>query len=111
MWETRWPLFSVLGLNVGFHRLLTHRGFSRPLWLEHTLAILGTQSLQFSPALWVAVNRRHHHGWPSSEALSELTSDPVQFWMHMGEQWQKNWMQMMAPWIGSGSIPPRSNGH
>jgi hypothetical protein len=50
-------------------------------------------------------------GWPSSEALSELTSNPVQFWMHMGEQWQKNWMQMMAPWIGSGSIPPRSNGH
>jgi hypothetical protein len=52
-------------------------------------------------------------GWPNSEAFSELTSNPVQFWMHMGEQWQKNWMQMMAPWIdaGSSAFPPRSNRH
>ena len=54
-------LFGVLGLNVGFHRLLTHRGFSCPLWFEHLLAILGTCSLEFSPALWVAAHRRHHH--------------------------------------------------
>ena len=54
-------LFGVLGLNLGFHRLLTHRGFTCPLWLEHTFAILGTCSLEFSPALWVAVHRRHHH--------------------------------------------------
>src|SRR4029079_15118743 len=50
-------VFGVLGLNVGFHRLLTHRGFSCPLWFEHFLAILGTCSLEFSPALWVAVHR------------------------------------------------------
>ncbi len=30
-------------------------------WLEHTFAVLGTFSLQFSPALWVAAHRRHHH--------------------------------------------------
>jgi fatty-acid desaturase len=54
-------LFGVIGLNLGFHRLLTHRGFTCPLWLEHTVAILGTCSLEFSPALWVAVHRRHHH--------------------------------------------------
>lgn len=54
-------LFGVMGLNIGFHRLLTHRSFACPLWFEHTLAILGTCSLEFSPALWVAVHRRHHH--------------------------------------------------
>jgi fatty-acid desaturase len=54
-------VFGLLGINLGFHRLITHRGFSCPLWLEHTLAILGTCSLQFSPAYWVAVHRRHHH--------------------------------------------------
>ena len=53
--------FGVLGINLGFHRLITHGGFTCPLWLEHTLAVLGTFSLQFSPALWVAVHRRHHH--------------------------------------------------
>jgi fatty-acid desaturase len=47
-------VFGVIGLNLGFHRLLTHRGFTCPLWLEHTVAILGTCSLEFSPALWVA---------------------------------------------------------
>jgi fatty-acid desaturase len=54
-------VFGVLGINVGSHRLLTHRSFSCPLWLEHALAVLGTCSLQFSPAFWVAVHRRHHH--------------------------------------------------
>jgi hypothetical protein len=52
-------------------------------------------------------------GWSSSESFNELTSNPVQFWMHVGEQWQKSWMQMMAPWVGSGSSdnPPRTSRH
>jgi stearoyl-CoA desaturase (delta-9 desaturase) len=54
-------VFGVLGLNLGFHRLITHRSFSCPRWLERTFAVVGTCSLQFSPALWVAVHRRHHH--------------------------------------------------
>ncbi len=29
--------FGILGINLGFHRLITHRGFTVPLWLEHTL--------------------------------------------------------------------------
>ncbi len=53
-------LFGGLGINIGFHRLITHRGFSCPLWLERALVVLGTCSLQFSPAFWVAVHRRHH---------------------------------------------------
>ena len=75
-------LTGVLGLNVGFHRLLTHRGYTCPLWLEHTLAILGTFSLQFSPPLWVAVHRRHHH-------YSDEEKDPHSplkgfIWAHFG---------------------------
>ena len=54
-------VFGILGVNIGFHRLLTHRSFTCPLWLEHFFAVLGTLSLQFSPAFWVAVHRRHHH--------------------------------------------------
>ena len=52
-------VFGMLGINVGFHRLLAHRGLACPLWLERLLAILGTACLQFSPAFWVAVHRRH----------------------------------------------------
>mgnify|MGYP001428858561 CR=1 FL=1 len=75
-------LFGVYGLNVGFHRLLTHRGFSCPLWLEHTLAILGTCSLEFSPALWVAVHRRHHHH--SDEELDPHSPLKGFIWAHFG---------------------------
>jgi fatty-acid desaturase len=75
-------LFGVLGLNVGFHRLLTHRGFACPLWFEHTLAVLGTCSLEFSPPLWVAVHRRHHHH--SDEELDPHSPGQGFFWAHSG---------------------------
>ena len=53
-------VFGVLGINLCFHRLLTHRSFSCPLWLEHALATLAVCSVQDSPPHWVAVHRRHH---------------------------------------------------
>ena len=51
---------GMLGINVGYHRLLAHRSFTCPRWFERTLAIIGIFSLQDSPAYWVAVHRRHH---------------------------------------------------
>jgi stearoyl-CoA desaturase (delta-9 desaturase) len=75
-------VFGVLGLNVGFHRLLTHRSFSCPRWLEHAFAILGTCSLQFSPAYWVAVHRRHHR---FADDLQDPHSPAISFfWAHCG---------------------------
>jgi stearoyl-CoA desaturase (delta-9 desaturase) len=53
--------FGALGINLCYHRLLSHRSFSCPKWLEHGLAILGACSLQDAPARWVAAHRRHHH--------------------------------------------------
>lgn len=53
-------LFGTLGINIGLHRLLTHRGLVCPRWLERTLAILGTCCAQESPPMWVAIHRRHH---------------------------------------------------
>lgn len=75
-------VFGVLGINVGFHRLLTHRAFVCPLWLEHTLAILGTCCLQFSPAFWVAVHRRHHHF--TDEEMDPHSPLKSFFWAHFG---------------------------
>lgn len=75
-------VFGVLGINVGFHRLLTHRAFSCPLWLEHTLATLGTCGLQFSPAFWVAVHRRHHHY--TDEEMDPHSPIKSFFWAHFG---------------------------
>jgi fatty-acid desaturase len=75
-------VFGVLGINLGYHRLITHRSFSCPLWFEHVLAIIGVGSLQFAPAFWTAVHRRHHH-------FADQEPDPHSplagfFWAHFG---------------------------
>lgn len=33
-------VFGAVGINLCYHRLLSHRGFSCPLWLEHTFALI-----------------------------------------------------------------------
>jgi stearoyl-CoA desaturase (delta-9 desaturase) len=53
-------VFGMFGINLGYHRLLTHRGFRSPTWLEHTLVTLGVCNLQETPAFWVGMHRRHH---------------------------------------------------
>ena len=75
-------VFGVFGINLCFHRLLTHRSFSCPLWLEHALATLAVCSAQDSPPHWVAVHRRHHE-------FADEEYDPHSplagfFWSHMG---------------------------
>ena len=54
-------LFGMLGITIGYHRLLTHQGFTCPKWFEHALALLGICTLQDSPARWVAINSIHHN--------------------------------------------------
>src|SRR3954454_10404446 len=53
-------VFGVLGINLCYHRLLTHRGFKTPKWFEYVLATLAICCVQDTPARWVAVHRRHH---------------------------------------------------
>lgn len=52
---------TVLGVTVGFHRQLTHKGFESPKWVEYTMAFLGTLAVQGNPIEWVSAHR-HHHG-------------------------------------------------
>lgn len=51
---------SPLGVNLGFHRLLTHRGLKVPQWLEYFLATLGATVGGGPPMHWVAEHRLHH---------------------------------------------------
>ncbi len=37
-----WVLAINMGIGMGHHRLLTHRGYRTPKWLEYFLAICGT---------------------------------------------------------------------
>jgi stearoyl-CoA desaturase (delta-9 desaturase) len=52
---------SLLGITVGFHRLLTHGAFrARPL-VRGVLAALGCLAVEGPPIVWVANHRLHHH--------------------------------------------------
>ena len=75
-------VFGTLGINLCYHRLLTHRSFACPKWLEHGLAVLGVCCLQDTPARWVAVHRLHHqHSDDTKDPHSPLVNF---FWGHIG---------------------------
>lgn len=105
-------LFGGLGICLGFHRLLTHRAFDAPRWLERTLAVLGCLAWQGSPVQWAAVHRTHHADsdgprdphtpregfwwahmlWilqkqpierPVEEVAADLLRDPFMRWLHV----------------------------
>ena len=70
-----------LGVGLGYHRLLTHRSFAAPRWLEYTLVVFGTLSIQDGPVKWVATHRIHHQH-------TESTGDPHStregfWWAHL----------------------------
>ena len=74
--------FGSLGINLCYHRLLSHRSFSCPLWLEHTFAIIAVCCVEDTPARWVATHRQHHHrADDQADPHSPLVS---LFWSYMG---------------------------
>ncbi len=76
-----WSTLSF-GIGMGYHRLLTHRGYKVPRWIEYTLAVFGTLTLEGGPIFWVAVHRIHHQ-------KSDQPGDPHSprdgaAWAHVG---------------------------
>jgi sn-1 stearoyl-lipid 9-desaturase len=78
-----WWISGGLGIGIGYHRLLTHRGFKTPKWVEHLLVFFGTLAVQNGPIHWVATHRIHHAfvEVPGKDPHTPL--DGV-FWSHMG---------------------------
>lgn len=75
-------VFGTLGINVAYHRLLTHQGLTLPKWLEYCLATLGICCLEDTPARWVAIHRMHHQ---HSDEQEDPHSPLVSFlWGHFG---------------------------
>ena len=75
-------LTGMLGINICYHRLLTHRGFKCPKWFEHVLAVIAVCCVQDTPARWVAVHRRHHQ---HADEQPDPHSPLVNFlWGHIG---------------------------
>jgi stearoyl-CoA desaturase (delta-9 desaturase) len=71
-----------LGVGMGYHRLLTHRGYHVPKIVEYFLVTCGTLSLEGGPIQWVTTHRIHHahtdkHGDPH-------TPRDGGWWAHVG---------------------------
>lgn len=69
-------LVSILGVTIGFHRMLTHGAFDAPPAVRIALAIAGSLAVEGSVIRWVADHRRHHmftdrEGDPHSPHLVE----------------------------------------
>lgn len=77
-----WWVAGSWGIGMGYHRLLTHRGYKAPKWLEYFLTICATLALEGGPIFWVATHRVHHQ-------LTDKEGDPHsprdgKWWSHMG---------------------------
>ena len=70
------------GIGMGYHRLLTHRGYKTYKWVEYLLTICATLALEGGPFFWVATHRVHHQN-------TDVEGDPHSprdggFWAHAG---------------------------
>ena len=74
-------IVGSLGVGLGYHRLLTHRSFKAPKWLEYTLTVFGTMALQNEPYKWVATHRIHHQH--TEKPKDPHSTRPGFWWAHM----------------------------
>jgi stearoyl-CoA desaturase (delta-9 desaturase) len=77
-----WWFTGSLGIGIGYHRLLTHRGFKTSKPIEYFLTLCGALALEGGPIPWCANHRIHH-------ANTERDGDPHSprhgfWWSHMG---------------------------
>ena len=77
-----WWVSGSLGIGMTYHRLLTHRGYKTPQWMEYFLTICGTLALEGGPIFWVATHRIHHQH--SDKEGDPHTPREGAWWAHMG---------------------------
>jgi stearoyl-CoA desaturase (delta-9 desaturase) len=77
-----WIMAGSFGIGMGYHRLLTHRGYKTPRWVEYFLTLCGTLALEGGPIFWVATHRIHHQ--KSDKEGDPHTPREGGWWAHMG---------------------------
>ncbi|HEV2704785.1 MAG TPA: fatty acid desaturase [Pyrinomonadaceae bacterium] len=77
-----WWISGSLGIGMGFHRLLTHRGYRTPKPVEYFLTCCGLLALEGGAIDWVVTHRIHHSHTETS--LDPHTPRDGKWWAHMG---------------------------
>ncbi len=75
-------LFGSIGICLGYHRLLSHRSFQVPKWLEYSIALIGAMAMQGGPIFWVA-GHRLHHAYTEDEVKDPYSARRGFWWSHM----------------------------
>ena len=78
-----WWVAGSLGVGMGYHRLLTHRGFKTPKAVEYFLTFCGTLALEGGHINWV-VTHRIHHAHTEVPGQDPHTPRDGGWWAHMG---------------------------
>lgn len=60
---------GMLGVNIGYHRLLSHRSFQTYRPIEKLVSLIGVVTTIGSPMAWSAIHRQHHRA-------AETPNDP-----------------------------------
>src|ERR1700731_1421717 len=96
-----WWVSGSLGIGMSYHRLLTHRGYKTPRWVEYFLTICGTLALEGGPMAWVGTHRVHHQN-TDKEGDPHSPNDGG-LWAHMGwimtGQTMHNSVQELLPYM------------
>jgi sn-1 stearoyl-lipid 9-desaturase len=53
-------IWHALGITIGYHRLLSHRSFSCPKFVEYFWVLAGYLAFEGSPIWWASMHRAHH---------------------------------------------------
>ncbi len=107
-----------MGVTIGYHRLLSHRSFRCPKFVEYFWVLGGYLAFEGSPIWWASIHRAHHRyvdtpldphspreswymsyiGWTTKgkyephiqpEKAVDLTNDPIYRFLEQGGSWEK----------------------
>ncbi len=111
--------WHMMGVTIGYHRLLSHRSFRCPKLIEYFWVLGGYLAFEGSPIWWATIHRAHHrytdqpldphsprHGWMHayfgwllhshypdyinpSVQSKDLLIDPIYKFLEQGGQWQR----------------------
>uniref|UniRef100_A0A7S0V2X9 Fatty acid desaturase domain-containing protein n=1 Tax=Polytomella parva TaxID=51329 RepID=A0A7S0V2X9_9CHLO len=73
---------GCLGITFSYHRMLSHRSFQLPKWLEYPLAYCGVLAVQGDPMEWSSSHRYHH--LHTDTPLDPHSPYEGFWWCHMG---------------------------